>query len=195
VSYPIQRAAEAAYSETGKQQIGELIKHYMDNAKILRESVSSAGLKVFGGMNAPYIWVQAPSGSTSWDMFDRILKDAAIVITPGSGFGSKGEGYVGPSLREIKPVLRPDLFFKSVLKQGIPGSMMASWDTSKGGRLTAKDLDDLVSYIILWEHQGESGVAYHNGMKDCAICHVRPSEHRQGKCVFCHDTVDWGHAS
>ncbi|MGA7279349.1 MAG: cytochrome c, partial [Desulfocapsaceae bacterium] len=109
--------------------------------------------------------------------------------------GSTGEGYVGPSLREIKPVLRPDLFFKSVLKQGIPGSMMASWDTSKGGRLTAKDLDDLVSYIILWEHQGDSGVAYHNGMKDCAICHVRPSEHRQGKCVFCHDTVDWGHAS
>lgn len=93
VSYPIQRAAEATYSEAGREQIVALIKHYMENAKILREAVSGAGLKVFGGINAPYIWVQAPTRMTSWQMFDRILNEAAIVITPGSGFGSKGEGY------------------------------------------------------------------------------------------------------
>ncbi len=93
VSYPIQRAAEAVYSDAGKEQIRGLINHYMENAKILCEAVSSAGLKVFGGVNAPYIWVQAPKGMTSWQMFDRILGEASIVITPGSGFGSKGEGY------------------------------------------------------------------------------------------------------
>jgi mono/diheme cytochrome c family protein len=109
--------------------------------------------------------------------------------------GSRGEGYVGPSLRETKPVLRPDLFLKSVLKQGIPGSLMVSWDSSKGGSLSAKDLDDLISYITLWEHQGDTGIAYHSGMTDCAICHRRPADHRQGKCVFCHDTVEWAHAS
>jgi LL-diaminopimelate aminotransferase len=93
VSYPIQRAAEAVYSPEGKVQCRALIEHYMGNATILREAVSSAGLKVFGGINAPYIWVQAPTGRTSWEMFDRILNEAAIVITPGSGFGNQGEGY------------------------------------------------------------------------------------------------------
>lgn len=93
VSYPIQKAAEAVYSDAGREQCRALIEHYMGNAAILRTAVESAGLTVFGGTNAPYIWVQAPTGMTSWQMFDRILGEAAIVITPGSGFGSKGEGY------------------------------------------------------------------------------------------------------
>lgn len=109
--------------------------------------------------------------------------------------GSRGQGQVGPSLRETKPTLRLDLFLKSVIKRGIDGSIMASFDSARGGPLSAKDIDDLISTIILWEHQGDSGTAHHNGLKDCAICHVRPVEHRQGKCEFCHDTVDWGHAS
>jgi LL-diaminopimelate aminotransferase len=70
-----------------------LIEHYMGNAAILRKGARKAGLKVFGGENAPYIWVRTPQGVTSWDAFDKILKDANVVITPGSGFGSKGEGY------------------------------------------------------------------------------------------------------
>lgn len=93
VSYPIQKAAEAVYSPAGREQTSALIEHYMTNAKILRGAVEDAGLKVFGGVNAPYIWVKAPEGKTSWQMFDRILNEANIVITPGSGFGSKGEGY------------------------------------------------------------------------------------------------------
>jgi LL-diaminopimelate aminotransferase len=91
VSYIVQRAAEALYSPEGKQQVGALIEHYMGNAKILREG--AAGLDVFGGINAPYIWVKTPSGLSSWEMFDRMLKEANIVITPGSGFGGAGEGY------------------------------------------------------------------------------------------------------
>src|ERR1035437_1593457 len=93
VSYIVQRAAEALYSPEGKQQVAELIKHYLDNAKVLRAGAKKAGLKVFGGVNAPYIWVRTPKGVTSWQAFDKILGDANVVITPGSGFGSKGEGY------------------------------------------------------------------------------------------------------
>lgn len=93
VSYIIQRAAEALYSPDGKQQARALVAHYMGNAAILRQGAKQAGLKVYGGENAPYLWVRAPRGVTSWDAFDRILRDANVVITPGSGFGSKGEGY------------------------------------------------------------------------------------------------------
>jgi LL-diaminopimelate aminotransferase len=93
VSYIVQRAAEALYSPEGKAQIAGLIEHYMGNAKILREAVAAAGLGVWGGVNAPYIWVQTPQGVTSWEMFDRMLNEANVVITPGSGFGSAGEGY------------------------------------------------------------------------------------------------------
>jgi LL-diaminopimelate aminotransferase len=70
-----------------------LIELYMGNAAILREGAESAGLKVWGGVNAPYLWVKTPSGMTSWQMFDRMLEEANVVITPGSGFGSAGEGY------------------------------------------------------------------------------------------------------
>lgn len=93
VSYVTQRAAEALYSSEGKAEVAALVSHYMGNARILREAVSGAGLTVFGGVNAPYIWVRGPQGATSWDIFDRVLNEANIVITPGSGFGSAGEGY------------------------------------------------------------------------------------------------------
>ena len=93
VSYIVQRGAEALYSPEGKAQVGALIAHYMGNARILREAVTKAGLQVWGGENAPYIWVRGPEGTSSWEMFDRFLNEANVVITPGSGFGSAGEGY------------------------------------------------------------------------------------------------------
>ena len=93
VSYPVQRAAEALYSADGQAQVREIITHYMGNAKVLVAGAKAAGLTVYGGTNAPYIWVQTPPGVTSWRAFDRILNEANVVITPGSGFGSKGEGY------------------------------------------------------------------------------------------------------
>lgn len=93
VSYPVQRAAEAVYSPEGKAQVRQLIDHYMGNASILRRGAQAAGLTVYGGVNAPYLWVENPKGLTSWEVFDRILKEANVVITPGSGFGKNGEGY------------------------------------------------------------------------------------------------------
>jgi LL-diaminopimelate aminotransferase len=94
VSYIIQKGAEAVYSDAGKQQTKALITHYMTNAKLIREALEKAGLKVFGGVNAPYCWVQAPKGAKSWDFFDHLLNKAHVVCTPGAGFGSAGEGYV-----------------------------------------------------------------------------------------------------
>lgn len=93
VSYPVQRAAEALYTPEGKAQVKALIAHYMGNAQILRQGVQAGGLKIFGGVNAPYLWVQAPRGVTSWQAFDRLLQTANVVITPGSGFGQHGEGF------------------------------------------------------------------------------------------------------
>lgn len=93
VSYIVQRAAAALYSEAGRREVKSLVDHYMGNAKILREGATEAGLKVYGGVNAPYIWVRAPSGVTSWQAFDKILQEANVVITPGSGFGRAGEGF------------------------------------------------------------------------------------------------------
>lgn len=92
-SYPVQKAAAAVFSEEGKKQVNALIEHYMGNAKLLREACEALGLKVFGGENAPYVWVGCPEGMTSWEMFDKMLEGAQVVITPGSGFGSAGEGY------------------------------------------------------------------------------------------------------
>ena len=92
-SYPIQRAAAAVYTDAGKAQVRALIEHYMGNAKILREATAAAGLDVYGGTNAPYIWVKTPHGAPSWDIFDKVLNEAAVVITPGAGFGTAGEGY------------------------------------------------------------------------------------------------------
>ena len=93
VSYPVQRGAEALYSLEGRKQVRVLIEHYMGNAKLLRNAALDTGLEAFGGVNAPYIWVKTPSGLTSWQMFDRMLRELNVVITPGSGFGAQGEGY------------------------------------------------------------------------------------------------------
>lgn len=93
VSYPVQRGAEALFSDEGKAEVAELIAHYMGNAKLLSDACLEMGLSVFGGVNAPYIWVGCPQGIDSWGMFDKMLNEANVVITPGSGFGSAGEGY------------------------------------------------------------------------------------------------------
>lgn len=93
VSYIIQRAAEAVYSEAGKAQVKALIQFYMENAKMIREQLTAAGLTVYGGENAPYVWVKTPQGLSSWDFFDKLLQTCNVVGTPGSGFGAAGEGY------------------------------------------------------------------------------------------------------
>ena len=91
--YIIQRAGEAVYSPEGKKQTKEQIAYYMNNAKIIREGLTNAGYTVFGGVNAPYIWLKTPDDMTSWDFFDYLLENLNIVGTPGSGFGPSGEGY------------------------------------------------------------------------------------------------------
>jgi LL-diaminopimelate aminotransferase len=93
VSYIIQRGAEAVYSQEGQQQIKALVGFYMENARIIREKLTAAGLSVYGGTNAPYVWVKTPNGLSSWDFFDKLLHACNVVGTPGSGFGAAGEGY------------------------------------------------------------------------------------------------------
>lgn len=93
VNYVVQRGAEAIFSDDGKAQVSALISHYMGNAKLLREACTEIGLPVFGGENAPYVWVGCPEGTDSWGMFDRMLNEANVVITPGAGFGAAGEGF------------------------------------------------------------------------------------------------------
>ena len=92
-SYPVQKAAAAVYSEEGWKQTKEIIDYYMENARIIREGLKEAGLTVFGGVNAPYIWLKTPGSLTSWEFFDKLLNEANVVGTPGSGFGPSGEGY------------------------------------------------------------------------------------------------------
>ena len=92
-SYPVQKGAAAVFSAEGKAQVAALIEHYMGNAALLREACTKAGLTVFGGENAPYVWVACPEGTDSWGMFDKMLNEAQVVITPGAGFGAAGEGY------------------------------------------------------------------------------------------------------
>jgi LL-diaminopimelate aminotransferase len=92
-SYIVQKGAEALYTDEGKSQVKALIEHYMGNAALLVKACKKAGLKVYGGANAPYVWVRCPEGVTSWQMFDKMLHEANVVITPGAGFGSAGEGY------------------------------------------------------------------------------------------------------
>ncbi|WP_309740856.1 LL-diaminopimelate aminotransferase [Chamaesiphon sp. OTE_20_metabat_361] len=93
VSYIVQRGAEAVYSPEGKAQVKELIGFYMENARIIRDKLTAAGLEVHGGINAPYVWVKTPNGLSSWDFFDKLLINCHVVGTPGSGFGAAGEGY------------------------------------------------------------------------------------------------------
>ncbi|MEA5498978.1 LL-diaminopimelate aminotransferase [Limnoraphis robusta] len=93
VSYIVQRGAEAVYSEEGQAQVRALIDFYMENATIICEQLKAAGLSVYGGVNAPYVWVKTPHGLSSWDFFDKLLQTCNVVGTPGSGFGAAGEGY------------------------------------------------------------------------------------------------------
>ena len=92
-AYIVQRGAEAIYSEEGQVQVKALISYYMENAHIIREGLQAAGLQVFGGVNAPYIWLKTPNNMPSWDFFDKLLSEVNIVGTPGAGFGPCGEGY------------------------------------------------------------------------------------------------------
>jgi LL-diaminopimelate aminotransferase len=94
VSYIVQRGAEAVYSPAGKEQTRKLVAFYLENAKLIREGLTKQGLQVFGGVNAPYVWVKTPGNTSSWQFFDALLREANVVCTPGSGFGSAGEGYV-----------------------------------------------------------------------------------------------------
>ena len=93
VSYIVQRGAEAVYSPEGQAQVKELVGFYMDNAQIIREKLTAANLAVYGGINAPYVWVKTPHGLSSWEFFDKLLETVNVVGTPGSGFGAAGEGY------------------------------------------------------------------------------------------------------
>ena len=93
-SYLSQRAAEAIYFEEGKTQIRQTIGYYMDNARHMRSALQSLGFTVYGGEDAPYLWVKTPDGVSSWDFFDKMLRSAHVVCTPGAGFGLSGEGYV-----------------------------------------------------------------------------------------------------
>jgi LL-diaminopimelate aminotransferase len=93
VSYPIQRGAEAIYSEKGQKEINELVKYYSDNATLILNGLKAIGLDVFGGVHAPYVWVKTPRNMSSWEFFDMLLNEAHVVGTPGAGFGPGGEGY------------------------------------------------------------------------------------------------------
>ena len=93
VSYITQRGAQAVYSDEGQSQIRGLVLFYLENAQLIRQALTTAGLQVYGGVNAPYVWIKAPEGTTSWDLFDKLLTQAHVVGTPGSGFGPEGEGY------------------------------------------------------------------------------------------------------
>ena len=117
VPYVIQRAAEASLSPEGRRQSQEAVDYYLNNAKVIREGLTAAGLTVYGGVNAPYIWLKTPDGMGSWDFFDLLLKKACVVTTPGAGFGPSGEGYIrltafgeaeaaGTAVERIQNVLR-----------------------------------------------------------------------------------------
>lgn len=92
-SYIVQRGAAAVYSDEGRRQVASLIEHYLSNASRLREACRAKGWSVYGGVNAPYVWVQCPEGLASWAFFDRMLRELHVVVTPGAGFGAAGEGY------------------------------------------------------------------------------------------------------
>lgn len=92
-SYVVQRGAEALYTPQGREQVAATVAYYMRNAATLRQGLAQAGLEAWGGINAPYIWVRTPSGTSSWEFFDELLHRCHIVVTPGVGFGPSGEGY------------------------------------------------------------------------------------------------------
>ncbi|HOS02041.1 MAG TPA: aminotransferase class I/II-fold pyridoxal phosphate-dependent enzyme, partial [Candidatus Hydrogenedentes bacterium] len=89
----VQDGGLAALSEAGQQECMEIIRYYMNNARIIREGLQKIGITVYGGVNAPYIWMKTPNHLSSWDFFDKLLSEAHVVGTPGSGFGPAGEGF------------------------------------------------------------------------------------------------------
>jgi LL-diaminopimelate aminotransferase len=91
-SYPIQRAAAATYSEEGRRQVRELTDYYLENARLIRRGIDEIGLSSVGGVDSPYVWVDA--GRPSWELFDQILQQTGVVTTPGAGFGPAGEGFI-----------------------------------------------------------------------------------------------------
>lgn len=93
VSYIIQRAGEAVYTPAGQEQTTAQVAYYMNNAKVIREGLTAAGMTAYGGINAPYVWLKTPGSMTSWEFFDYLLENAGVVGTPGSGFGPHGEGF------------------------------------------------------------------------------------------------------
>ena len=93
VSYPVQRGAEAVFSPEGRRQCQANVDYYMENARLVGETLSGLGIKVHGGKNGPYIWMETPDREPSWSFFDRLLREANVVGTPGAGFGACGEGY------------------------------------------------------------------------------------------------------
>ena len=93
-SYIIQRGAEALYTPDGKKEVRENVDYYLENARMIRDTMSKAGFTVFGGENSPYIWVKSPNGESSWDLFGKCLAETHISCTPGVGFGDAGEGYI-----------------------------------------------------------------------------------------------------
>jgi LL-diaminopimelate aminotransferase len=93
VSYPIQKAAAAVFTPDGSKAVKEMIAYYLENARIIRTGLAEAGYTVYGGVNAPFIWLKVPAGLDSWGFFDKLLREAQVVGTPGSGFGTCGEGY------------------------------------------------------------------------------------------------------
>jgi LL-diaminopimelate aminotransferase len=93
VSYITQRGAQATFSPEGRAQVQETIDYYLRNAKTIKDGLEAAGFRTWGGVNSPYIWLKAPDGMGSWELFDLLLNDAQVVGTPGCGFGPAGEGY------------------------------------------------------------------------------------------------------
>ena len=93
-SYISQRAAEAIYTPEGKEQVKATINYYMENAHFMRAELQKLGLRVYGGENAPYLWVKTPNDTPSWKFFEEMLYGASVVCTPGVGFGPSGEGYI-----------------------------------------------------------------------------------------------------
>ena len=93
-SYIIQRGAESLYSEQGRAETEQNVAYYLENTRIIRDSVAKAGFKVFGGTDSPYVWMRSPRGEGSWELFEKCLREANISCTPGVGFGANGEGYI-----------------------------------------------------------------------------------------------------
>jgi LL-diaminopimelate aminotransferase len=93
VSYPVQRAAAAVYTDDGQREVRELTDYYLENARIVTDALADMGMRYAGGLHSPYVWVEA-SAASSWDLFEKLLNEAAVVTTPGSGFGAGGEGFI-----------------------------------------------------------------------------------------------------